>query len=242
MPPTISTLDDLIGWLHIEFPNLSDANITSILEAYPSTSAPVDPADPKFATDGIHPPTAVNVSQAATGQLQRAYNIYAEASFVCPSYWLATAFTQDGKAAYHYQYSVPFAEHQADIPAYFGPATPNQGPDFTLAFRQIWGNFITGNNPSISNAVANGASAPDPGAPNPASSWPAWSDATPVQINLNETGGTPYTVTEMWGAVVTQFSDPGLRNAISSADAYAWEGGRGKRCDFWKEMSPQVPQ
>jgi hypothetical protein len=62
-------------------------------------------------------------------------NILAEATFVCPSYWMATAFTAPNKQAYHYQYSVPFAAHRADVTAYVGPATPNQGPEFTLAIR-----------------------------------------------------------------------------------------------------------
>jgi carboxylesterase type B len=62
-------------------------------------------------------------------------NILAEATFVCPSYWMATAFTSSNRKAYHYQYSVPFAAHRADVTAYVGPATPNQGPDFTLAIR-----------------------------------------------------------------------------------------------------------
>lgn len=54
---------------------------------------------------------------------------------VCPSYWLASAFSASGKAAYHYQYSVPFAVHGADVAAYYGPPTENQGPDLVTAFR-----------------------------------------------------------------------------------------------------------
>jgi hypothetical protein len=244
VPPIISTQADLIGWLTQEFPNLTQQNISQILEAYPSGSGNVDPSDPKIYTDGIEPPTAVNVSGVATGQQQRANNIYAEATFVCPSYWLASAFTSTGKTAYHYQYSVPLASHQADIAAYFGPATPNQAADFTLAFRRIWGNFITENNPSISNEIARGVSIDSGIAPvSPASNWPAWRDDTSAQqMNLNETGGTPYQFTTAWGATVTQFMQPGLKNAISVANAYTWEGGRGKRCDFWKAMSPQIPQ
>lgn len=48
---------------------------------------------------------------------------------------MATAFTGSQKTAYYYQYSVPFAAHRADVTAYVGPATPNQGPEFTLAMR-----------------------------------------------------------------------------------------------------------
>lgn len=73
VPPTITTLVDLRAWLHLEFPTLNDADIQAILDAYPSSDAPVDPMALRFATDGLNPPFAVNVSQAATGQLQRGY-------------------------------------------------------------------------------------------------------------------------------------------------------------------------
>ena len=152
VPATIVTLDDLIAWLHLEFPNLSAAQIQQILDAYPSPSTPADPQTIKIETNGYGPPYAINVSQVATGQQQRAnvryqlttdapsrantrQNILAEATFVCPSYWLATAFTGSNKVAYHYQYSIPFAAHRADVTAYVGPATPNQGPQFTQAIR-----------------------------------------------------------------------------------------------------------
>ncbi|KAF2184008.1 alpha/beta-hydrolase [Zopfia rhizophila CBS 207.26] len=241
VPYNITTLTDLTAWIHTAFPNLSDYNVTQVLAAYPSTSAPVNASDPKYATDGYGPDTAVNISQAATGQQQRANNIYAEATFVCPSYWLASAFTANSRVAYKYQYSVPFASHQDDIPSYFGPATPSQGPDFVLAFRKIWGNFITQNNPSISGQLANGASSSHPNASNPASAWPTWSESSPQHINLNETGGTPYTAVTTFGVSVTQFMEPGLENDITVADAYVWEGGRGARCDFWRAMGPTVP-
>jgi carboxylesterase type B len=242
VPPVLSTQDDLSNWLQHEFPSFTSAQIAQILAAYPSTSSPVNPADPRYATNGYGPGTAINISEAATGQQQRANNIYAEATFICPSYWLASAFIRAGHGSYHYQYSVPFAMHQADVSAYFGPATPNQGPDFQLAFRRIWGNFIMTNNPSISNAVANGAASVNPAAANPASTWPLWNDQKPQQINLNETGGVPYTYMTTFGASVTQFMDPGLKNNITLVDASAWEGGRGQRCQFWRTMSPSVPQ
>src|SRR4051812_1204102 len=127
-PPGIVTDADLTAWLHQEFPQLRAESIATILAAYPSTSFLSSGA--LFATDGLHPPTANDVSGAASGTQQRAYNILAEATFVCPAYWLADAFTQPGKAAFVYQYSVPFASHGSDVPAYFGPATPNQGRDF----------------------------------------------------------------------------------------------------------------
>ncbi|KAK0712111.1 Alpha/Beta hydrolase protein [Lasiosphaeris hirsuta] len=242
-PPTIVTESDLTGWLQLEFPNLSSAQISSIFAANPNAAA-TSPG-PLFETDGIGAgyTNAVNVSQDANGQQQRGNNIYAEATFVCPSYWMAAAYSRGGpNAAYHYQYSVPFAFHGADVAAYIGPAGANLGSDFALAFRRAWGNFITTGNPSISNAVANGASAANVSAANAASAWPAWSEAQPSLVNLNQTGGTPYQLVTQWGVSVTQFAQPGLRNAISVvANANAWEGGRGDRCAFYKSLAPSIP-
>ena len=62
-------------------------------------------------------------------------NIGAEGSVNCVGYWLASAFSGGGKSAWYYQYSVPFALHGADLTAYYGPPTENQGPDLVLAFR-----------------------------------------------------------------------------------------------------------
>lgn len=241
MPPTITTQDDLVGWLHAEFPNLSDAQINSILARNPNNN-PTSPTGPHFETDSLQSPyNAVNVSQTANGQQQRANNIYAEATFDCPSYWMASAYTGDGSQSWHYQYSVPFAWHTADVNAYFGPQTENQSDDFVKAFRKIYGNFVTTGNPSISNQVANGASAANPNGPNGASSWPAWTINNPKQLNLNETGGTPYEYTTSWGSVVTQFQGPSLKNAISVVPADTWEGGRGDRCKFYQSLAPSIP-
>jgi hypothetical protein len=97
------------------------------------------------------------------------------------------------------------------------------------------------NNPSIPNAVANGASSPNPTASNPAHCWPAWTDSNPQLINLNQTGGVPYQ-TVFGGTSVTQYMNPGLRNNFTRANADTWELNRGQRCGFWKRMGPNVPQ
>jgi hypothetical protein len=128
-----------------------------------------------------------------------------------------------------------------DVSGYFGPAVPAQGPDFELAFMRIWGNFVMHNNPSISNAVANGA-ASNSTASNAASNWPPFYVHAPYQINLNETGGTAFQVALVPGINVTEFREPGLRNDFSLVDAYTWEGGRGYRCDFWRMMGIIVPE
>lgn len=153
VPASIRTEADLRAWLREYFHELDEDDIDRILTRYPPTNTTLPATG--YETDGIHPPTANDVSSAAVGVQQRAYvsvltlfkqppptdrqNIYAEASVVCPSYWLSTAFSNSSgnltRTAYHYQYSVPFAAHGADLTAYWGPPTPNQGPDFVQAFR-----------------------------------------------------------------------------------------------------------
>lgn len=231
VPPTLTTESDLRGWLSLEFPNLSPAQLTSILAANPNSS-PTDPTGPRFETNGVSGASAVNVSGDSNGQQQRGNNIYAEATFVCPSYWMATAYTGSSDEAYHYQYSVPFASHTTDIAAYFGPATPNIGANFAKAFRKVWGNFIVNGNPSIDAATAQNAAGIQ---------WPQWQEGQEKQVNLNQTGGVPTQVVTQWGTTVTEFRDPGLRNAINIVNADAWEGGRGARCRFYKNLAPSIP-
>ncbi|KAH0431957.1 carboxylesterase family protein [Colletotrichum camelliae] len=237
VPPNIASNSDLTAWLKLSFPNLSGAQIDDIVAKNPTKTGT---NDTRFETNGLTGLTALDISQAGAGPLQQAINIYAEQTFVCPSYWLSSAFT-GSKSAWHYQYSVPFAWHTSDVPAYFGPATPNQGSEFVLAFRKIWGNFVMKNDPSISNEEANGASSADSAAKYGASEWPVWTETEPKQLNLNQTGGVPYQFTTQWGVTVTQFQAPGQVNAIAVVPADSWEGGRGARCDFWKTLAPSIP-
>ncbi|KAK3347629.1 hypothetical protein B0H65DRAFT_441236 [Neurospora tetraspora] len=78
----------LVEWLKIEFPNLSTTQINSILAAHPNSS-PTNRAGPFFEMNGLSGANALNMSGGANGQQQRGYNIYAEATFVCPAYSLA---------------------------------------------------------------------------------------------------------------------------------------------------------
>lgn len=240
-PPNISTEDDLIAWLKLSFPLFSNDDIAKLLYYYPSSNSSDMAGMLEYATSGNGGATALNVSQVASGQQQRADNIYAETTFVCPSYWLAEAFSGQGRTSYKYQYSIPNAYHSADVAGYFGPPTPNQSPDFVLAFQTIWGNFITKDNPSIPASIANGAST-NATAANPASDWPPFSLYAPYQLNLNETGGTPFVTVALEGGNVTEYREPGLRNDLTLVDAYSWEGGRGVRCDFWRSVAAVVPE
>lgn len=241
VPPIIMTEADLVGWLQsAQFKNLSPTQINTVLAANPN-NATTDPNAPRWDTNGLTGPTAVEMSQDANGQQQRANNIYAEATFACPAFWLADAYTKPGSAAYVYQYSVPFAYHSGDLGVYFGPQEPNHSDDIALAFRRIWGNFIRTGNPSISAPIANGAASANPSAPHPASNWPAWNNAQPKMLNLNITGGTPYQAPTLWGTTVTQFAQPGLQNAINLVEASQWEGGRLARCNVYKSLAPSIP-
>jgi carboxylesterase type B len=239
--PPLTTEADLVDWLQTgQFQNLTPAQIATILAANPN-SAVTGTTGPLFETNGLSGLTAVQVAQDADGQKQRGNNIYAEAVFACPAYWLAEGYTRASSSAWLYQYSVPFAFHGSDVGAYFGPNMPNHSADLVLAFRRIWGNFVRTGNPSITASVANGGASANPHAPHPATSWPAWNDAAPQLMNLNTTGGVPYDSQLLWGPVVTQFADPGLVNAISLAPVAQWEGGRKGRCDVYRGLAESIP-
>ena len=106
----------------------------------------------------------------------------------------------------------------------------------------IWGNFITRGNPSISAEIANGPNSTLK--TNPATDWPAWTLAQPYQINLNESGGTAFQAATLVpnGPDITEFGGPSLRNSFDLVNAYTWEGGRGARCDFWRSVGSIVPE
>ena len=238
----MKTEDDFVNFIRNSFPLFTEADVAKVLQIYPSSNASVDPSALDFATAGNSTPTALNESTFGTGQQQRADNLYAETTFVCPSYWLAEAYSGNDSISYKYQFSVIPANHGADVNAYFGPPQVQTGPEFVRAFQTIWGNFVVNNNPSISATIANGANSTS--TTNPATDWPQYSDTQPYQMNLNETGGTPF-VTQPLGPTsgnTTEFEDPGLMNAIDLVNAYTWEGGRGARCDFWRSVGLVVPE
>ncbi|KAI4104941.1 MAG: hypothetical protein L6R37_002984 [Teloschistes peruensis] len=241
VPPGIETEDDFLNFLRLTFPLFTDDDIARVLLYYPSPSPNNPnktsmPTTPNFATTGTTSPTALNVSTFATGQQQRAYNLYAETTFVCPSYWLAEAFS----TAYKYQYSIPPAQHAVDVPAFFGPALSNQSPGFVNAFMSIWGNFITRNDPSISSLPSLPTTSPSP------PTWPPYTLTNPYMLNLNQSGGVPFSSAPYPGQSnipnVTQLGEPGLQNDFSFVNAYTWEGGRGMRCDFWRSVGGIVPE
>lgn len=238
----VTTENDLVAWIQLVFPLFTNDDISKLLYYYPTLNSTSPDDLPKFATSGDMGLTALNVSEVASGQQQRANIIYGETTFVCPSYWLAEAYNTQGRTGFKYQYSVPWAAHGSDSTAYFGEPTPNQGSDFVLAFQRIWGNFIISDNPSISSQIANGASA-NGTSQNELENWPQFTPYNPMMANLNETGGTEFeAATGFGGFNVTEHRDPGLRNDLSLVDGYTWEAGRGLRCDFWRSVAAIVPE
>ncbi|KAK6397873.1 hypothetical protein LTR65_005121 [Meristemomyces frigidus] len=242
--PNITTDADFEAWLRLEYPLLTSGDIDSVLNTYyPAANLSTSP----YATCGdCGGATVVNVGSSAVGPQQRALNLYSETTFICPSYWLAEAYSPSaGKQAYKYQYSIPAAQHGADLYAEgLRAETANVSPEFYEAFTTMWGHFITRDDPSISSALANGNGST---AVNAASDWPLFTrdgqDAYSM-LNLNETGGVPYSAHVVAWPVQnsTQYKEPGLRSNISTVNAYTWEGGRGARCDFWQSVGARVPE
>lgn len=98
------------------------------------------------------------------------------------------------------------------------------------------GNFITKDDPRIPSLIANGITTGNE-TENPVSNWPHYSLYNPTLLDFNTTcpeteeiGGLPYCVGD----------EAELRLRLS--DAYEWEGGRGRRCDFWAMMGELVPE
>jgi carboxylesterase type B len=244
-PPTAKTLQDFRSYVSTTFPHFSaaDKSLLETVYAYSGDSRPVDPAAPRFATNGVSGATAVNQSAFGTGQAQRLINVFAEYAFDCPSYWAAGAFPQGWK----YQFSAPPAYHGYDLQALWS-GTPTPGASFKRAFRKIWGNFIVHNDPVISVEDAKGGRANSSvpvaegyGVDGARIKWPQWDENKPQFLNLNATGGVPTPVKSTQDLYYNVYSDPGVANVITIADAETWEGGRGRRCGFWEDVAAKVP-
>ncbi|KZL63981.1 carboxylesterase 2 [Colletotrichum tofieldiae] len=165
-PQNITSSDDLYAWLKTTLPLFTESDLANAIHEY-SEEGSVDVPDA--------------LDSPSTRAQRTADTIYAEITFVCPSYWLAAAFDRPGSRSFKYQYSVLPAIHGSDSTGYFGPEQPNQGLDFVKAFMSIWGNFIATSNPSISERIAAGNSS----LYNAGSNWPAFRSSSPIQLNLN---------------------------------------------------------
>jgi carboxylesterase type B len=242
-PPTTRILQDFRDYIDTTFPEFSTSDKATLERTYSfaGDDLPVDPSAPRFATSGTGAPTALNVSEFGTGNQQRLFNLFTEYAFVCPSYWAAAAFPQGWK----YQFSAPPAYHGYDLQALWS-GTPTPGASFKHAFRKIWGNFITKSSPIISVEDAKGGASnstipPAQGYAAREIQWPMWDAKKPVLLNLNTTGGVPTFAQATEDLYYNLYSDPGVSNQFSLADANAWEGGRGQRCDYWKSVAAMIP-
>lgn len=179
----------------------------------------------------------------ATGLQQTIFNLAAEYTFDCPAQWLAEAFGTESRQAWKYQYSVTPAYHGADLSAYFsvGATVPNE--DFRTAFQKIWGSFIINDTPIISTeaATAGYENATAPAGADGLIDWPEFTLSNPWQLDLNTTGGSLAEVSVTPNLTYYERIGSGIVNNLRLVNALSWEGGRGSRCDFWRNISSKVP-
>ncbi|KAK8004518.1 hypothetical protein PG989_004237 [Apiospora arundinis] len=245
--PKVSTRAAYEDFISNTFPNLTVEDKGKLNSIYQINQSAPGNNGSRFDTLGDRGPTALTVSEMATGLQQSVFNIAAESLFDCPAQWLAEAFScnNNSKQVWKYQYSVTPAYHGADLAAYNfsgGAATPSA--DFSHAFQKIWGRFIVSGSPVISmaDATAGRSNATAPSADDGDSiHWPAYTLEEPYQVDLNTTGGdtTLLTVTPDLSYYVRNGS--GVVNIFRLVNATSWEGGRGARCSFWSEVAPRVP-
>jgi hypothetical protein len=149
-PQNIATTSDFLAYIERYFSGFSADDIAMVQEMYPSNTM-TNPNAIKFSTLENTGPSALEISPFANGQQQRAYvsssnlingcwrrhvgkfakNLQADVTFVCPSYWLAEALPE----AWHYQFSVPPANHAFDLGLDFAGTThPAFSNDFVMAY------------------------------------------------------------------------------------------------------------
>ena len=232
------------------FPLMGQEELANIFDTYKVDSVPAD-ASP-WATLGDSGPTAMNQSSFGFGFQQAAYNLYAEATFICPSYWLNTAFSRPGMSghSWHFQYSVPPAEHSSSLNALIKDGMLPMGakaysPYFRLGTQLIYGNFIINDDPTLSSDYvsqlndAESDSGFDAATPDNWKQWTGGAGGSPI-LNLNCTGGTESRYP--WNnIIVTQYVNPGISTWWRNVDGYTWESSRGKRCEAWASIGPTVP-
>lgn len=248
---------------------MSASDLNRLDEAY---WIPPTVPGPLFSTLGISVPTALNQSEYAIGQQQRANNLYAEMTFVCPSYWLPGAFSQPSsgrrgkvpiKQAWKYQFSVPPSEHGADLDAYqafnreaLGQGTMNEAA--RTAVQLAWGRFIIYDDPTLPADIvrslitaSNGSSTWGELSAMMTGVWPTWSDASVEDggykmLNINMTGGSPQVLGYTFGDGIivnlTQMIGSSLEARFDVVDAWSWEGMRGRRCELWRDLGASVPE
>ncbi|TGJ79419.1 hypothetical protein E0Z10_g9345 [Xylaria hypoxylon] len=237
-PQNITNEEDFISLLLTNYPRLSEQNITSILDLY---AVPENASEIYADTDGLTPPFSTTNSNWAVGWQQAADNLYAETTFVCPSYWIADAYAGARKrGSWKYQFSVPISNHGADVlPLITDPNVQGSGIDkvFRTAFQQIWGNFIVAGDPTFSAAQVQAERGNISAART--ENWPQWGGRPEKDflLNLNMTGGMPVTTATQFGENVVNLTSyvpssggpyPELEAIFNLVPGWSWEGGREK--------------
>lgn len=82
-PQNITSQEQFISFVLTNYPQLSEQDITSVLELY---GVPETVSDVYADSNGVTAPFSTTNSNWAVGWQQAANNLYAEATFVCPSY------------------------------------------------------------------------------------------------------------------------------------------------------------
>ncbi|KAJ4171741.1 hypothetical protein NW754_000320 [Fusarium falciforme] len=92
VPQNITTEEQFVDFIRYYYRALSNQDVATILSLYAPDSR-ISAKSPKFASNGLTPPFSTDVSNFAVGWQQVANNLYAEAMFVCPAYWIADAYS-----------------------------------------------------------------------------------------------------------------------------------------------------
>jgi carboxylesterase type B len=236
VPQNITTKPSFFTWLESELPLFTTANISSLLTLYPlpllSNSSHTRFATPGTAQDKNN--TALSTSATASGLQQLANLIHAERTFICPSYWLAESFSAHsrGGRGWKLQFSIPVAVHAVDEQLVFGNRLlPSQGEEVVGWVQRLWGGFVGSGDPRLLRM----------GEGKVVGNWTPYTFGHPVMLNVNQTGGTRQPVDAslspfLQGVDADWYIGPGLRGKLEVVDGETWEGGRGKRCEFWREV------
>ncbi|EFQ32585.1 carboxylesterase [Colletotrichum graminicola] len=252
----ITSQTTFVKFLTTYYPKLTASNVTEVLAVYTqkyedfimANSKDVNNTDPGFDTDGRNAPFATTMSNYAMGWQQVANNLYAEATFVCPSHWLANAYaTKSGGRAWRYQFSASPAYHGFDVgtgsdyDVLLAPVdTPNSTVPRSLrrALQTAWGDFIVTGAPTLRDTGPS------------TTFWPQWKEGgqgAASILNANVTGGVLVENDSSFDGMVTLhitshlpggFDYPPLQAVFEIADGDTWEDGRGKRCSMLAELSP----
>jgi hypothetical protein len=224
VPQTISNPDALQSYLDVLFPSFTSADFTSLFATYPLPNTSL----PRFATSGRDGASSLQTSHTASGIQQLANLIFAESTFICPSYWLAAAYSSmEGKRGFKMQYSVPIALHGYDGIAVFGnQGLLNQGADFVSKMQRLIEDFAVEGEVDGLDVF---------------SAKKGWK-----MRNLNTTGGVEERVDSTLDVAVNELGgvwhvEPGLKAKFEDVDGWAWERGRGERCVFWRKIGERVP-